>query len=84
VTFASKTIAGTSVIQEPFRVDISGLVMTVPDVIIGSVGTGSTLKIEMMDFEEVGTSNNLDMTGVTFTLEFSDGSKTLFSAVRKP
>ncbi len=56
--------------------------MTVPDAVLGTVGTGGTMKIEINDFEEIGTNNNVDMTGVTFTLEFSDGSKTLFAPVR--
>ncbi len=83
VTFTATTVNGTGVIQEPFRVDVAGLVMTVPDAVVGTVGTGGTLKIQINDFEEVGTNNNVDMTGVTFTLEFSDGSKTLFAPVRK-
>lgn len=78
-----QSITGTGVVQEPFRVDINGLVFQVPDAVIGTVGTGGTLKIEMKDFEESGNNTNVDMTGVTFTVEFSDGSKTLFSPLRK-
>ncbi len=83
VSFTATTVGGTGVIQEPLRVDITGLVMSVPDAVVGTVGTGQTLKIQMNDFEEVSTNNNVDVTGVTFTLEFSDGSKTLFVPVRK-
>jgi hypothetical protein len=83
ISFTAATVGGTGVIQEPFRVDVSGLVLQVPDITIGSVGTGGTLKIEMRDFEEVGNNTNVDMTGVTFVAEFSDGSKTLFSPLRK-
>lgn len=83
VSFSATTVAGTGVIQEPFRVDISALVMQIPDTIIGTVGTGGAVKFELGDFEEVGTTTNFDMTGVTFVAEFSDGSKTLFSPLRK-
>jgi hypothetical protein len=76
-------IAGSGVSPEPFRVDVSSLQMLVPDAIIGSVGTGGSLKFELEDFEEAGTNTNIDVTGVTFTVEFSDSSKTVFSPLRK-
>ena len=83
VSFTATTVGGTGIIQEPFRVDVTGLVLQVPDITVGSVGTGGTLKIEIKDFEETGNNTNVDMTGVTFTVEFSDGSKTVFSPLRK-
>ena len=58
--------------------------MLVPDAIIGTVGTGGQLKIQVQNFEQVGTNNDVDMTGVTFFAEFSDGSKTQFTTKRKP
>ena len=88
LSFANYAVSGTGVTQEPFRVDVSGLVMLVPDAIIGTVGTGGTLKFEMEDFEETGTTTDMDMTGVTFTAEFTlvspaGTSTTLFSPLRK-
>lgn len=86
VTFSSsKSAAGTNVLQEPIHFfEASGLVMLVPDAIIGTLGTGGSLKIEVRNFEQIGTNNDVDMTGVTFQAEFSDGSKTLFTTKRKP
>lgn len=86
VTFSSsKAATGTNVLQEPIHFfEASGLIMLVPDAIIGTIGTGGTLKIQVLNFEQVGTNNNVDMTGVTFSAEFSDGSKTLFTTKRKP
>ena len=86
VTFSSsKSAAGTNVLQEPIHFfEASGLVMLVPDAIIGTVGTGGSLKIQVQNFEQVSTNNDVDMTGVTFLAEFSDGSKTLFTTKRKP
>ena len=88
LTFGTaRTVNGTGVTQEPFRVDVSGLVMLVPDVIVGTVGTGGTLRFDLEDFEDVGTGTNSDVTGVTFTVEFtlspSGISKTLFSPIRQ-
>lgn len=86
VTYSSsKSAAGTNVLQEPIHFfEASGLIMLVPDAIIGTIGTGGTLKIEVQNFEEISTNNNVDMTGVTLLAEFSDGSKTLFTTKRKP
>lgn len=86
VTFSSsKTAGGTNVLQEPIHFfEASGLIMLVPDAVIGTIGTGGTLKIQVLNFEEIGTNNNVNMTGVSFSAEFSDGSKTLFTTKRKP
>ena len=84
VTFSSETVNGTGVTQEPVRLQISGLIAQLPDTVIGTVGTGGTLKIELIDFQDVASSsgNTVEMTGVTFQLEFSDGSETLFTPKR--
>ncbi len=81
--FTAQTVSGTGVIQQPYRIDVTGLVLQVPDIVVGSVGIGGALTFEIRDFEDVATTNNLDMTGVTFTAEFSDGSVTQFSPARK-
>ena len=87
--FTNQMVTGTGVVQESIHFfEASGLIMLVPDVIIGTVGTGGTVKIEVKDFEEVGTSTNLDMTGVTFFVEFINNTQTVskisFSTKRKP
>jgi hypothetical protein len=87
--FTNQTVSGTGVVQESIHFfEASGLIMLVPDVIVGTVGTGGTLKIEVKDFEEVGTASNIDMTGVTFFVEFLKDnqtvSKTSFTTKRKP
>lgn len=89
--FTNQTVTGTGIFQESIHFfEASGLIMLVPDVIVGTVGTGGTLKIELKDFEEVGTASNIDMTGVTFFVEFLKDnnlipvSKTSFTTKRKP
>ena len=53
-------------------------------------GCGSYAEIgitAVFRFKEVGTNTNVDMTGVTFVAEFSDGSKTVlhhFESKRGP
>jgi hypothetical protein len=86
VTFsASVNAAGTGVLQEPIHFfEANGLIMLVPDSVIGTIGTGGTLTIKVQNFEQVGTNTDIDMTGVTFEAEFSDGSKTLFTTKRAP
>jgi hypothetical protein len=86
VTFSSTAAGGTGVIQEPLRVQLQGEVMQVPDVLVGAIGTGGTLEIELNDFADVSTGNgtNVEMTGVTFSIVFSDGSQTLFTPRRFP
>jgi type II secretory pathway pseudopilin PulG len=79
----AKTVSGTGVIQAPFHTDVSGLVMQVPDVRIGTAGSGGSIAVGLEDFEEAGSNNNVDVTGVNFTIEFSDGSKSVFSAARQ-
>ena len=63
--------------------DVSGLVMIVPDAIIGTAGTGGSLTFRFEDFEEAGNNTDVDVTGVNFTAEFSDGSKIVFSPLRQ-
>jgi hypothetical protein len=86
VTFtASQNAAGTGVLQEPIHFfEANGLIMLVPDAIIGTIGTGGKLTIKVVNFEQVGTNDDVDMTGVTFQADFSDGSKTLFTTKRTP
>jgi hypothetical protein len=85
VSFSQRTAAGTNVLQEPIHFfEASGLIMLVPDAFIGTIGTGGSFTIEVQNFEQVGTNTDVDMTGVTFTVEFSDGSKTLLTTKRTP
>jgi len=81
VTFTPTTINGTGVIQEPFRLDASNLVLQVPDAAIGTVGAGGSMTFQFQNFKNSGT--NQDMTGVTFTAAFSDGSRLQFVPVRQ-
>jgi hypothetical protein len=87
ITFSSRTISGTGVIREPVVIQVSSLISQQPDTIVGSVGTGGTLQIDVLDFDDVPTGNNgdpVDMTGVIFEATFSDGSQTLATTVFQP
>jgi type II secretory pathway pseudopilin PulG len=75
--------AGTGVLQAPVRIDVSGLTLIAPDLTIGTTGTGGFLTLAFEDFEETGNNNDVDITGVNFTAEFSDGSKIVFAPLRK-
>ena len=80
--FFTRTVAGTGVIQEPFRIDVANLYMQVPDILIGTVGAGGTLDFQLLNFTTVGSSSPQDMTGVTFVVQFSDGSIIQFTPTR--
>lgn len=85
VTFAPITITGSHSPTEGkvFSVRIQSPLTQVADLNIGSgASKGGTLTIFMKFFKDAqsGSGNAVDMTGVTFEVTFSDGSKALFSA----
>ncbi len=87
ITFASEVVTGTNVIQEPFHVVVSSLTFQVPEIGVDTVGSGGTLKIELLDFRDAATgggASRVNMTGVTFQIVFSDGSTTVFTPKQMP
>ncbi len=83
VDFSSQpqTIQGTGKIIPPtvFLAQLPNV--KVDDVVAGSTGSGSSLNISMENFTSVrtGSGSLVDMTGVTFTVTFSDGSEVTFT-----
>ncbi|MBI3076010.1 MAG: carboxypeptidase regulatory-like domain-containing protein [Deltaproteobacteria bacterium] len=78
VSFPSSpvTATGTGVAAESFIIRIQSPTTEVPDLNIGKIGKGATVKIEMLDFQDVLSGNGVavNMTGVNFEVTFSDGS----------
>ena len=74
--FSAETIDGTGLVAESLPIRIQSSITDINDVIVGDIGRGSSLTIEMQDFVDVLTGNGtaVDMTGVTFVVTFSDGS----------
>ncbi|MBI3076009.1 MAG: prepilin-type N-terminal cleavage/methylation domain-containing protein [Deltaproteobacteria bacterium] len=83
-TFSNTSVAGTGVIQESLRVGINLGVVQLPEFVVGTLGTGGQLKVEMKNFKDAasGAGSAVDMTGVIFEVTFSDGSKALFTTKR--
>lgn len=84
VTFAPITISGSgsATTGKTFSVRIQTPLTQVADLNVGSgASKGGTLTIGMNRFKDTqtGTANTVSMTGVTFEITFSDGSKALFS-----
>ncbi len=84
ITFADITIAGSgaSVEGKTFPVRVQSPLTQVEDLnIAGAVSKGTTITIEMETFrdQQSGGGNLTDMTGVTFDITFSNGSRTLFA-----
>lgn len=87
ITFSPITITGTGagISGKSFPIRIQSPTTQVADINIGKgAGKGGTAKIEIKHFKDAisGAANPVDMTGVTFTIEFSDGSVILFSPER--
>ena len=74
--FSSQTIAGTGGVAESFPIAVQSPVTQVADLIVGNVGVGGSILIEMEEFQDVssGSGNDVDISGVTFEVTFSDGS----------
>ena len=74
--FSNEIIPGTGGITESVEFRIQSAITDVSDIVIGDIGRGSSMKIEMLDFVDVqnGNGNDVDMTGVIFVITFSDGS----------
>ncbi len=84
VTFSGIIIPGSGAAAEgkAFPVRVQSPVTQVEDLNIASaVSKGTTITISMETFRDLpsGGGNLADMTGVTFDITFSDGSRTLFA-----
>ena len=86
VTFSSESVTGTGVTQEPLHALVLFKEFHIPDLTVSSVGTGGTLTIDLEDFVDAASGNGtaVDMTGVTFRVDFSDGSVTFLTAQAAP
>ena len=69
-------MGGTGLVTESVAIRIQSSITDVADIVIGDIGRGSSLTIQMQNFEDVatGSGNAVDMTGVIFEMTFSDGS----------
>lgn len=84
VTFAGITVPGSGAAAEgkAFPVRVQSPLTQVEDLNIASAASkGGTIMIEMENFKDLqsGGASAVDMTGVTFDITFSDGSRTLFA-----
>lgn len=74
--FGTKTIPGTGSLSDAIVTTIQSPVTEVGKISLGNITGGSTKLIEMKVFmdEETGSANPVNMSGVSFTVTFSDGS----------
>lgn len=73
VTFSSYTLAGTGVTREPYTIYVESSEVQVPDIYIA--GKGNITVFRLKDFgDKARRGDSVDMTGVNFTVTFSDGS----------
>jgi prepilin-type N-terminal cleavage/methylation domain-containing protein len=82
VYFESYTITGTGVKREPYTIHVESSRMQVPDIYIA--GKGKVVRFELKHFTDNKylPAKPVDMTGVPFTITFSDGSVINFTPVR--
>lgn len=85
VTFTPVTVSRSTVAKEPFLVRIQASRVETPDVILGRLAAGGSLTIELKNFKDAssGVADAVDMTGVSFTITFSDGSVVRFTPVKE-
>ena len=76
VNFSAETIDGTGQVTESIPIRIQSAITDIEDIVIGDIGRGSSLTIEMNSFEDqlTGNGTEVDMTGVNLVVTFSDGS----------
>ncbi len=81
VTFASQTVAAGSTISQSVVLRVQSPVTEVPELYIGKIGQGASLSIDLINFRDVqtGSAKPLTMTGVSFEVDFSDGSIVIFT-----
>lgn len=81
VTFAAQTVAAGGTISESVVLRVQAPVTEVPELYIGRIGKGASLTIDLFDFRnaQTGTASPVAMTGVSFEVQFSDGSVVVFT-----
>ncbi|HHT9131949.1 MAG TPA: prepilin-type N-terminal cleavage/methylation domain-containing protein [Candidatus Tripitaka californicus] len=72
VGFASVTAAASTMQREPFRLLLQSSRIEIPDIELTTIGAGSTKTIELQGFTD-------SMAGIPFKIEFSNGSKAVFT-----
>jgi len=81
VTFAPQTVAAGSTISQSVVLRVQSPVTEVPELYIGKIGQGASLSIDLINFRDVqtGSAKPVTMTGVSFEVDFSDGSIVIFT-----
>lgn len=70
------SVAGTGTVQESIPIRIQSPVTDVADLIIGNIGRGGSLAIEMNGFSTAqdNSGTDVDVSGVVFEVTFKDGN----------
>jgi hypothetical protein len=77
------TLKGTYKLYPPTTLMVQLPVVTTPDVIVGTVGGGTTIQISAQNFKAAptGSAALVNMNNVPFTVTFNDGSVIAFTPV---
>jgi hypothetical protein len=70
-------VAASTIDKKPFLARIQAGRVETPDITVERLVVGGSLTIELQDFVDAdsgGSAFTVDMTGVPFTITFSDGS----------
>ncbi len=81
VTFAPQTVAAGSTISQSVVLRVQSPITEFPELLIGKIGQGASLSIDLINFRDVqtGSAKPVTMTGVSFEIDFSDGSIVIFT-----
>jgi hypothetical protein len=89
VTFSDVTVGGTGALTESIPIVAQSAVTDIADIIIGDIGRGSSLDIEMQSFTDTangggGGVTSIDMTGVIFEVTFLNNGAVDSTVVVQP
>ena len=87
ISFADEVLTGTGNIATrtfPIRIQ-AGFTLTPTQDIGKASKKGGAIRIQALNFKdaETGAASNVDMTGISFQVTFSDGSAAIFTTVRQ-
>ncbi len=86
VSFSAVNVAASTIDKKPFLARIQAGRVETPDITVERLVVGGSLTIELQDFVDSvsgGSAVTVDMTGIPFTITFSDGSIARFIPVKE-
>jgi hypothetical protein len=84
VSFTAQDVNGTGTPEESIPIRLQSSITDVDDLVIGKIGAGGSLVIQLKEFRDAetgGGGNNVDVTGVHFEVTLRNGSNAVIGTV---